>query len=302
MKITVVIPTYNKKDILLETLAAFTKQTYNDFEIIIIDDGSNDGTKEAIKGLRLPFAIRYFFQKNKGPATARNLGIKKAKGQIIVLVDDDIIPTKNFLDEHVKFHKRGDEKLVVLGYSKWDPRIKMTPFRKYITKYHLAFKNITDRNNVDWCYLYSGNVSARKGFFIKGDLFDESFPHAAYEDTELGYKLHKLGMKMIFNKNAIGYHYHPIDFKSYQKTMFCRGRSAVVLAKKVPQLERKASCNETKNPLRYLLKRIAFNDFILKPTVEIINFLDKLYIPFPKIIYTKILGYYRIKGIKDMRS
>ena len=188
--------------------------------------------------------------------------------------------------------------MVVLGYTQWSPQIKITPFRKYITDYHFAYSAIISKQNVDWGHFYTSNVSLRKIFLEKAGLFDEEFPYAAYEDTELGYRLSQQRMKMILNKKAIAYHNHLIDFKTYQKTMLHKGESAVILARKVPQLKRKANYQETKNLLRYFFKKIIFNNFILPILTEIICFLDKLFIPLPKLFYVKVLDYYRVQGIK----
>jgi glycosyltransferase involved in cell wall biosynthesis len=300
--VSVVIPTYNRKEPLMETLKAFSKQTFKDFEVVIIDDGSSDGTKEAIDKNNFPFEIRYFFQGNKGPAAARNRGIREAKNEIILFTDADIIPGPELLAEHLESHKKGGENLAVLGYMEWDPRIKLTPFRKYIADYHLAYPRIKDENNVEFGFFYTGNISVYKKFLIQTGFFDETFPHAAYEDTEFSYRLHKSGMRIILNRKAFAYHNHPIDFKSYQKTVVCRGESTVVLAQKVPSLKRKASYNETKNPVRYFFKKLILNDISVSFLVEAICFLDKLMIPLPKICYAKIMDYHRIKGIKQAKN
>ena len=299
MKLSVVIPTYNRKDNLIEGLEMLSWQSYKDFEVVIVDDGSTDKTKEAVEETNFPLRINYFFQNNKGPSSARNLGVRKAKGEIILFIDADIVCSENLLEEHIKSHKKGGEDLVVLGYMEWDPRIKLTPFRKYIGDYHLSYSKIIDDNNVYWGFFYTGNVSVYKNFLIKGGLFDEGFPYVAYEDSELGYRLHKLGMKMILNKKAFAYHNHPVDFKSYQRTMFRRGGAAVFLAEKVPPLKRKARYKETKNPIRLFFKKLILNNFIAPILTEIICFLDKLFIPLPQSVYFKIMNYYRVKGIKE---
>ncbi|MBU1289932.1 glycosyltransferase family 2 protein [Patescibacteria group bacterium] len=298
MKLSVVIPTYNRRDTLIETLKAFSRQSYKNFEIIIVDDGSTDGTEEVVKGINLSLKIKYIFQQNKGPASARNLGIKQAKNEIIFFTGDDIIPSENLLEEHINIHRTANENISVLGYTKWAPQIRITPFRKYITDYHFAYPSINDENNVDWGYFYTSNVSIRKKFLEKTELFDEEFPYAAYEDSELGYRLFKNGMRTVFNKKAVAYHNHPINFKSYQKTMFNKGQSSIILAQKIPALEYKSKYKETKNPIRLFFKKLIFSKPIMFLTTEIICFLDKLLIPLPKIIYVKILDYYRVQGIK----
>lgn len=299
MRISIIIPTYNRKDVLIKTLKTFTQQSHDDFEIIIVDDGSEDGTKEAIERLNLSFKLRYFFQNNKGPASARNLGIKKAKEDIIFFTGDDIIPSPDLLKEHIYLHEQKNEKLVVLGYTQWAPQIKITPFRKYIANYHFNYSAIIDHENVNWRYFYTSNISMNKNFLEKTGLFNEEFSYAAYEDSELAYRMSQWGMKMIFNKKAIAYHNHPVDFKGYQKTMINRGKSLILLAKKIPELGKNINCLETKNPIKLFFKKIIFNRLILFFIVGIISFLDKLMTPIPIIVYSKIMNYYRLQGIKS---
>jgi len=300
MKLDVIIPTYNRKKELLETLKAFSNQTYKNFEIIIVDDGSTDGTIDVLKNINFPFKIKCIFQNHGGPAIARNQGIKESSSEIIFFTGDDIIPSENLLEEHINFHqKRKKKNLVVLGYTKWDNRIKRTPFIKYVGNYHFAYSTIFDKENVDWGCFYTSNISINREFLIKNGIFDESFLFAAYEDTELSYRLHKKGMQIIFNKDAIAYHNHFINFKDYQKVMFNKGKSAINLVNKVPILKRKANYKETKNPIKLFFKKLILNIFIVSILIEIICFLDKLFIPFPKICYIKIMDFFRIKGIKE---
>jgi len=301
MRLDVIINTFNRKDILIKTLKAFALQSYKDFELIIADDGSTDGTKQAIEELNSPFKIRYFFQENSGaPASPRNLGLKNSKSEIILFLGDDIIPSKDLLKEHIKAHQVDKEELVVLGYTKWASQIKMTPFRKYLTNYHFSYDNIIDKENVHWGYFYTSNVSIRRSFLEKVGLFDENLFYA-YEDAEFGYRAFLKGMRMVFNEKAVGYHNHPVDFRGYQKAMFNRGAAAVALGQKVPPLEYKANYKETNNPIRLFFKKIVFNNFITPITVEVINILDKLFIPLPQSVYYKIMDYHRVKGIKELR-
>ena len=92
-KISVIIPTYNRKDILIKCLNALNKQTlsHTAYEVIVVDDGSNDGTEDAIKNLQLACKFTYLRQENKGPGAAKNLGIKHATGELLLFINDDII-------------------------------------------------------------------------------------------------------------------------------------------------------------------------------------------------------------------
>ena len=102
-KVSVVIPSYNYGCFLKEAVISVAKQTYKDWECLIIDDGSTDNTtkisKEFVKKNK---KIKYFYQKNKGLSSARNLGIKKSKGELIAFLDADDIWHPDKLKEQVK--------------------------------------------------------------------------------------------------------------------------------------------------------------------------------------------------------
>lgn len=116
--VSVVIPTYNKKDFLEITLTALGFQTYplEKYEIVVINDGSTDGTETLVSSLKVPYQINYTHQENQGYSGARNRGIEKASGKTIIFIDDDCIPTPTFIESHMENHQKGDNS-VVLGYK-----------------------------------------------------------------------------------------------------------------------------------------------------------------------------------------
>ncbi len=100
-KVSVIIPTYNRAHFLCEALDSALSQTFKDFEIIIVDDGSTDNTKQVLE--KYGSRIYYIYQENKGRAEARNTGIRRAKGEHIAFLDDDDIWLPNKLEKQVFF-------------------------------------------------------------------------------------------------------------------------------------------------------------------------------------------------------
>ena len=94
-KVSIIIPTYNRAHLIAECLESVLNQTFNDYEVIVVDDGSTDNTKEAVE----PYfdRIRYTKQENRGNAGARNSGIELAKGEIIAFTDADCAPSVDWL-------------------------------------------------------------------------------------------------------------------------------------------------------------------------------------------------------------
>jgi len=103
VKTSVIIPVYNEEDCILNCMKSLKKQTYKDFELILVDDGSNDKTREIIKEfMKKNKRVRLIEGEHKGPGFSRNLGVKKSKGKILVFVDADMSFHRNFLKHLLK--------------------------------------------------------------------------------------------------------------------------------------------------------------------------------------------------------
>lgn len=238
--ISVVIPTYNRVKILEKALAAFQTQSIpqNQFEVIIVDDGSTDDTGKLVTLLaKSQPNIHYFRQDHGGPAKARNLGIKKASASIILFTNDDCIPHPQLLDIHLYYHA-SKPNIALLGYVDWHPDLTITPFMRYVLmgtqfNYPEAEKRSADAGFV---HFYTSNISIRKKLLINIGLFDESFPDAIFEDLELGYRASKAGIAIIFSKEALTYHYHPMSLKDHLSRRLKIGKYAVAFYRKHPEL------------------------------------------------------------------
>jgi glycosyltransferase involved in cell wall biosynthesis len=245
---SVLIPTFNRSEILARTLDGYVRQSapYLIDELIVVDDGSspehaeiNDSsTRKAAAKARFP--VRYLRQGNTGPAQARNNGIQTATGQIILITGDDIVPHVNIVKEHFFFHKQHDldEKVCVLGNTRWPSEMKVTSFMDFIHEMGLQFgySIIENPEDVPFNFFYTSNISIHRRFLLADRLFDTDFPHAAWEDIELAYRLKKRGMRMVFNRNALAYHYHPMTFASFRKRQERSGYAAYIFYAKHPEL------------------------------------------------------------------
>ena len=227
--LSIIIPTRNRPaDLLNAGINAFRQQLPADGEIIVVDDGSNQPPQ-------LPdiHKVKLLTQKSSGPAAARNLGIKAAKGDIVFITGDDIVPDKNLIAEHLIAHKQNPEKnIAVLGYTTWANNIRQTPFIKWLENGGPQFKywDITDSQDVSYGHLYTSNISFKRDFLIENGLFDERFLSAAWEDIELGRRLKDKDLRLIYNKNAIAFHDHPTSLKKYLKRMKLAGISEGIYA------------------------------------------------------------------------
>ncbi len=207
MLISVVIPTYNRLQILKKCLIALENQVLideiNDFEIVIVDDGSTDGTVDWLKRNSRTFPhLRLFEQSHFGAAQGRNLGVDKANGDVIVFIDSDLVVDNFFLTNHFKsltkaWIKLGNRKCFTYGSV-----INTSNFNAPNSE---PFK----LQDLSWAYFATGNVAIDKKVLEKSGLFDTSFRLYGWEDLELGERLRNMGVKLIKCPKAIGYHWHP---------------------------------------------------------------------------------------------
>ena len=240
MFISIVIPTYNRKPILEKCLYALEKQRFTDskvntYEIVLVDDGSTDGTLEWLNKNTNDFPhVHCFVQNHLGPASARNLGIEKAKGDIIIFIDSDLVVTKSFLQSHADALVKGEEKLGNDRLFTYGSVINTCNFNNPTAE---AYK-VTDFSAA---FFSSGNVAIARKWLEKAGLFDISFKQYGWEDLELGVRLKKLGLKLIKCPEAVGYHWHPAfnlkQIPSLINQEIERGKMGVLFYQKHPTFE-----------------------------------------------------------------
>lgn len=230
--VSIIIPTYNRLPRLKQVLTAVERQQYprDQFNVVVVSDGSTDGTDAYMQNLVSPVAITFVPQPNAGPAAARNNGIAHANGDYVLFIDDDIIPTPNLLGEHMRLHAE-QPNLVVLGPMLTPPHFRLSPWvaweQAMLEKQYRAMESgawsATPRQ------FYTGNTSLKRSFLVAVGGFNEQFRRA--EDVELGYRLSSLGVTFIFNPVAIGYHYAERSFRSWMETPYAYGRNDIVFTR-----------------------------------------------------------------------
>lgn len=218
-QVSVIIPTHNRASILPKTLAAYVQQTAHDeiLEIIVIDDGSTDETPEVVSCIARSSRVHIVSvrQENRGQATARNRGIERARAELVLLGDDDVIPKSDMVAEHLAWHARyPDPSFAVVGSVFWSPEVHPTPLMKWWGLNGLRFDppHMKAGHEVSYAAGLFLNTSAKVSFLRANGLFDERFRQYGYEDVELAYRLVKKGFHMIYNPDAVGFHYKRVSF------------------------------------------------------------------------------------------
>ena len=231
MRISVIIPTWNRMETLRLVLESLARQRFYDmYEVLVCDSSSTDGTEEMVYSLSVPYKLRYLCQENKGRSGARNLGIQNASGEYILFTDADIIAHENLLNEHIKAHQRMSSRLqtytAVVGC---EIRVKDLAELQYLHSHPEKQHEIhaPHRKFLPWYFFLTGNASVSRNLLEKVGVFDESFQGYGMEDLELGYRISQADVDIIYNRKAINYHLHPVAFEERLKLKRQSGHSIV---------------------------------------------------------------------------
>ncbi len=207
MFVSVVIPTFNRLPILEKCLLALERQALTSdierYEIVVVDDGSTDGTPEWLKNESVRFPhVRLIEQEHGGPAEGRNRGVENSKGDVIVFIDSDLVVTSSFLASHARSLRRrwlykGDHLCFTYGAV-----VNTSNFENPCSEPHKL-------RDLSFAYFATGNVAIDKKVLEQSGLFDTGFRLYGWEDLELGERLRMMGVELIRCPKAVGYHWHP---------------------------------------------------------------------------------------------
>ncbi|MDP4180722.1 MAG: glycosyltransferase [Bacillota bacterium] len=238
-KYSFVIGTYNNKLQLKNSLIALNylegSMKYN-FEVIVVDDGSNDNTKDYIKDLNVNYELRYFYLERCASSCrsrAKNYGIKMVEGEFVIFIDADIIVNKDYLIEVDKCYSI-DNNIMLAGFRMMLPQSissEMVQDGSVFEKYSFAwerpeqcdfryfiFNDLSyNASAIQFPFLYGHNFNLiiPKSWLDKVNGFDEEFKAYGLEDIELCYRLWKCGLKFIIsNKLEVLHQFHGSDEES----------------------------------------------------------------------------------------
>ena len=205
-KLSVVIPTYNRAGRLRACLDSLANQTAapSSFEVVVVVDGSTDGTVDLLTQLKPPFPLRFICQENAGQNAARNRGVSEAMSPLCLFLDDDIVADRRLVEEHLQAH--GDDQDVV-GIGQLTLRIP-GEVDWFVRHYADGWANHYDQLNrgaraPSWTDCFGGNLSAPRRELLELGGFAPDLRKG--HDVELGFRLVQKGLRLVYLPGALGH-------------------------------------------------------------------------------------------------
>jgi glycosyltransferase involved in cell wall biosynthesis len=215
-KVSVVVPTWNRAELLARTIDKIEQQTLprDLYEVLVVDNNSTDDTRAVLDQKASTYPnLKVFSQAKRGAAATRNVGISKAKGEIVLFIDDDILAEPVLVEEHWKYHQKHAGASIIGGVTTpWDSC--SDPFLRYLRDRRIFNPYSIACGPMDFSYYHTGNVSTARSLLKEVGGFNEQFAIYGMEDIELGYRLERHGSRMVHGPDAKASHQY---FPTYQQ-------------------------------------------------------------------------------------
>lgn len=241
MKFSVVICTFNRRHVLERTLPTVLQQDFpsEGYEVIVVVDGSEDGTTAMLRALAPARSLTVLEQSNKGPALARNAGLAAASGDIVLIIDDDIICAPDLLASHLHTHLAAARPAVVFGPVLVAPDSAPTAATWWTKAYTDEYVARLERERLPrWPrdMVMEANYSAPRATLLENGGYHPDFP--SREGAEFGLRLHARGLPFIFEPRARVWQLFVKTPLGVVRDAWHYGRAEVKLTKTYPEYRR----------------------------------------------------------------
>jgi glycosyltransferase involved in cell wall biosynthesis len=247
-ELSVVIPTHNRRDFLRACLDSFERQSApaGVFEVVVVIDGSTDGTAELLSDLAFSFALSVVTQPQAGASAARNAGAGHARGRVLLFVDDDMTAASSLVAAHLAVHGMHDR---IAGLGPIARRLPAAPdrfaqLRAEASQSHYEHLLARPPSYLD---CYGGNCSVSHSMFTDVGGFSVDLP--VLNDLEFAYRLREAGARFVFVPDALVTEERRDDWREIVADRELRGRVAVELHRRDPSIVRETELCEYE-PLR----------------------------------------------------
>jgi glycosyltransferase involved in cell wall biosynthesis len=237
VSLSVVVPTRDRRASLLRCLAALRAQGAppSALEVLVVDDGSTDGTAEAVTAAPMPFPVRVLRRPHQGAAAARNHGAAAAAGRLLLFLDDDIEAAPSLVAAHIRAHE-GPGEHVALGDVPLVPPGPRGYFNEQLRDWGREMIEPLRRPGHRFRHrdLLSGHFSVGASLFVRVGGFDARL--RCHEDYELGYRLLRAGARFTFLPDAVGVHHEITDLPRALSRKLQEGIADVQIGRRHPEL------------------------------------------------------------------
>ena len=237
--ISAVLCSYNRAPLLARALAALTAQTLGteQFEVVLIDDGSSDDTAQVAAHFAPFMNLRYVYQPNSGLAAAKNHGVCLSRAPIVVFLDDDDVLDSRALEQHWLSHQNDPRvETAILGYTGLGHEPSRSPLMQYVMEVGCQlfyYPPLKDGQELDFSYFWGGRSSCKRALLLEYGLFDPVFRFGA-EDIELAFRLRRAGLRVRYNAQAISTMIRTLDVDGFARRCELQGRSNWVFYQRHP--------------------------------------------------------------------
>jgi glycosyltransferase involved in cell wall biosynthesis len=259
--ISVITPTRNRLELLSRTLESLVHQeniSPKMFEVIVVVDGSYDGTAGSLRQRTFPFRLKVIEQVRAGVAVARNAGWRAAAAELVLFLDDDMIASPGLLTQHVNAH-RDQPGSVVIGRFSPDSSVRRTAWTRYDElAQEKKYASLGRTEEPSGIRLYTGNVSMPRAALDATGGFDSTLPRN--EDVDLGFRLQRIGYKFCYKAAANSLHCGYRDFDGWRTMPLLYGRLDVAMYRDrgfAGGLETIVACFHDRHPLNRIAIRVA---------------------------------------------
>jgi glycosyltransferase involved in cell wall biosynthesis len=244
---SVVLPTYNRPQLLERSLAALIDQNPSTpaYEIVVVDDGSRPETGETVRRIAGTDArVRYLrHDSNRGRSATRNTGIRHARGDIVLLVDDDVVVDPGYLRAHLEAHAAAEPaRVAVVGDLRFPPEvIAASNYAKYLQSRYLGGRDPKALlrlcpSNLHPRFLISAVASVRREDLLAVEMFDEAIRFYGCEDHIFADRLRRRGVRIVYAPDAKALHHDPVTVSWYRAKMHETAREGTpVLLRTAPE-------------------------------------------------------------------
>jgi len=239
-ELTVLICTYQRRETLVRCLDSFSAQTapHGSFELVIVNDGSTDGTAEYLDERDFDVPVQIVHRENGGLSAARNSGLEVTRGRIVLLVNDDTIATPGLVGAHLAAHRKlKARKVAVLGTFEQPAQALDNALMRTLEETDLVFcyASMQPGKLYNWNRFWTCNVSVPTEAVRDVGTFDEEFRHYGCEDTDLALRLDAAGYEVYYEDRARAHHDHLLEFEDLARRNRTVARAWVRLFRKHPR-------------------------------------------------------------------